>query len=194
MHVTYPRDNKLLKEIIYSYIQAYKVWCVVPTKDKGEENEVISVTIDDMAAHNKIQFTNNHRHKHRFTRSSKQIDQNDNVFLDLITTSDEIEYIKHDSDIRKTQEIIDRVVHARVVKTKTPPITRHEPEPKLWKKAMETKVAEKWYRASEDEVNGLDKLETWKSTPPIPGIIPIMSKWVFKVKYNPDGTIDKYKA
>ena len=194
MHVTYPRDNKLLKGIIYSYIQAYKVWCVVPTKDNGEENEVIYVTIDDMAAHNKIQFTDNHRHKHRFTRSNKQVDQNDNVFLDMITTTDESEYIKHDSDIRKTQEIIDRVVHARVIKTKTPPITRHEPEPKSWKKAMETKVAEKWYRASEDEVNGLDKLETWESTPPIPGIIPIMSKWVFKVKYNPDGTIDKYKA
>ena len=29
---------------------------------------------------------------------------------------------------------------------------------------------------------------------PKPGVKPIDSKWVFKVKYNPDGTVDKFKA
>ncbi len=59
---------------------------------------------------------------------------------------------------------------------------------------MASSDTSKWYDAVKDEVLGLQQKETWEATPPLRGVKPIDLKWVFKIKYNPDSTIDKYKA
>ena len=45
-----------------------------------------------------------------------------------------------------------------------------------------------------DELMALLKNNTWSLVPLPPGRTPISCKWVFKVKENPDGSIQKYKA
>ena len=184
--------------IVYSYVRAYKVWNIVLTADHDDESPYVYVTLSQLADENKVMFREKFKiddvKSQKTKDTSKQKYVNKDIDLNYVKLQREIDILHYDKSMRETQEVVDRVVHARAVKTKAPPITRHEPEPKTWSKAMNSKAAEKWYKASEDEVNGLDTLKTWEVSQPMPGIIPIESKWVFKIKYNPDGTVDKYKA
>ena len=46
----------------------------------------------------------------------------------------------------------------------------------------------------ESEFTALQQNATWTLVPKPPGQNIISCKWVFKIKENPDGSIDKYKA
>lgn len=43
-------------------------------------------------------------------------------------------------------------------------------------------------------INALEKNGTWTIEDLLPGKKPIGSKWVYKIKYNSDGTIELHKA
>lgn len=45
-----------------------------------------------------------------------------------------------------------------------------------------------------DEYQALLNNNTWHLVPPKPGVNIIDSKWVFKIKYKPDGSIERRKA
>ena len=66
--------------------------------------------------------------------------------------------------------------------------------PQTIKEPLERPDAQKWQDAINLELNSLKKNKTWKLTPLPSNRTPISSKWVFKIKTNADGTIDKYKA
>lgn len=51
-----------------------------------------------------------------------------------------------------------------------------------------------WRRAMQEEYNALQQYGTWQLVPPSPSQNIIGSKWVFKTKVKPDGSIDRYKA
>ena len=44
------------------------------------------------------------------------------------------------------------------------------------------------------EIQALEQTHTWVLTPLPPGKRPIGCKWVYRVKLNPNGTIERYKA
>jgi hypothetical protein len=46
----------------------------------------------------------------------------------------------------------------------------------------------------QEEFGALIKNKTWHLVPPGAGLNIIDSKWVFKLKHKPDGSIDRYKA
>ena len=46
----------------------------------------------------------------------------------------------------------------------------------------------------DSELDALEKNHTWEATNLPSGHKPINSKWVYKIKYHPDGTIEKLKA
>lgn len=51
-----------------------------------------------------------------------------------------------------------------------------------------------WRNAVSFEVDALEDQGTWDITKLPPGVKAIGSKWVFRIKYNSDGTIERYKA
>ena len=51
-----------------------------------------------------------------------------------------------------------------------------------------------WREAMDKEIQALEHTHTWALTPLPPGKRPIGCKWVYRVKLNPDGTIERYKA
>ncbi|XP_062018169.1 DNA repair protein RAD5A-like [Rosa rugosa] len=51
-----------------------------------------------------------------------------------------------------------------------------------------------WQEAMTYEIQALEANNTWRLTPLPPGKQPIDCKWVYKIKYNSDGTIKCYKA
>jgi hypothetical protein len=64
-------------------------------------------------------------------------------------------------------------------------------EPQVFKEA---KGRPEWEKAMEAEHESLMKNQTWDLTALPSGKKPIGCKWVYKVKYKADGTLDKYKA
>lgn len=45
-----------------------------------------------------------------------------------------------------------------------------------------------------EEYNALMRNQTWKLVPRTPHMNPITTKWVFRVKYKSNGSLDRYKA
>nr|AAD19784.1 putative retroelement pol polyprotein [Arabidopsis thaliana] len=64
-------------------------------------------------------------------------------------------------------------------------------EPKHFKEAVQIKV---WNDAMFTEVDALEINKTWDIVDLPPGKVAIGSQWVFKTKYNSDGTVERYKA
>lgn len=69
-----------------------------------------------------------------------------------------------------------------------------EDEPRTLKEAMDSEQWLKWKAAMDDEMHALEKNKTWQLVDRPLKKRTIKSKWVFKIKTGPDGTIDRYKA
>jgi Reverse transcriptase (RNA-dependent DNA polymerase) len=52
----------------------------------------------------------------------------------------------------------------------------------------------KWQEAINSELQALEQNKTWTMEPLPSGKRPIGCKWIFKIKYNSDGTVERYKA
>jgi len=66
-----------------------------------------------------------------------------------------------------------------------------ETEPKAFTQAMKS---EKWTRAANEELHALEQNKTWIVESLTEGKNVVGCKWVFTIKYNPDGSIERYKA
>jgi len=64
-------------------------------------------------------------------------------------------------------------------------------EPKHFKEAVQIKV---WNDAMIKEVDALEINKTWDLVELPRGKIALGSQWIYKTKYNSDGTIERYKA
>lgn len=64
-------------------------------------------------------------------------------------------------------------------------------EPRCYKEA---KNLLKWRQACVEEISSINKNKTWNLTDKPSGVKVIGLKWIFKIKKNADGTINKYKA
>jgi hypothetical protein len=67
-------------------------------------------------------------------------------------------------------------------------------EPRTAEEALSGPDAEHWRQAMEDEYRSLLENDTWELVDATPGIQPIPVKWVFKIKRDADGKIERYKA
>ncbi|KAG7594051.1 Integrase catalytic core [Arabidopsis thaliana x Arabidopsis arenosa] len=62
------------------------------------------------------------------------------------------------------------------------------------KNFAEAKTSKEWILACEEEINSIEKFKVWDLVDLPLGVKPIGLKWVFKLKRNLDGSINKYKA
>lgn len=69
-------------------------------------------------------------------------------------------------------------------------ITSHS-EPTSFSQASKD---EKWRVAMKNEVTALEQNDTWEITMLPEGKRAIDSKWIYKIKFKPDGTVERYKA
>jgi hypothetical protein len=53
---------------------------------------------------------------------------------------------------------------------------------------------QRWRKAMNEEMKALQKNATWELVPLPKGMKIVGCRWVFTVKLNPDGSIDRYKA
>lgn len=67
-------------------------------------------------------------------------------------------------------------------------------EPQSISEAMDSPQSKQWLEAAKQEYDALMNNETWKLVKLPSGRQAIGSKWVFKVKHKPDGSVDRFKA
>jgi hypothetical protein len=69
-----------------------------------------------------------------------------------------------------------------------------ENEPRTFKEAMSTPDAPSWKEAIKSEIDSIMQNHTWELVDLPSGCKALGSKWVFKRKLKPDGSVEKYKA
>ena len=70
-------------------------------------------------------------------------------------------------------------------------------EPETYTRAMQGPNATEWARAMKEELDQLQKNDTWILVPRSeiePGHQPLGGKWVYKVKRDVDGNVARFKA
>ena len=67
-------------------------------------------------------------------------------------------------------------------------------EPQTYQQAVSSPEREKWLEAINAEYESLNDNGTWELVERPKGRKLVSCKWVFKVKHNADGTVDRYKA
>ena len=67
-------------------------------------------------------------------------------------------------------------------------------EPLSFSEVISAPDAKHWDKAIRTEIDSINKNNTWILVDLPKGAKPIGCKWIFKKKYHPDGSIEKYKA
>jgi len=67
----------------------------------------------------------------------------------------------------------------------------NQKEPNNFEEAVNQPI---WCEAMKEELDALEKNNTWKIMQLPQGKKPVGCKWVYKLKYNSDGTVERYKA
>jgi len=67
-------------------------------------------------------------------------------------------------------------------------------EPRTFKEAMSSPQAKDWLRAMKAELDALEENQTWELVELPKGAKAINNKWVFKIKINKDGSVERFKA
>lgn len=68
------------------------------------------------------------------------------------------------------------------------------PEPTTFKEAMASEHKAEWLQAMNEEIGSLLQQGTWEYVDTPPGVKPIPVKWVFKVKRDGHGNLERFKA
>ncbi|KAG7536508.1 GAG-pre-integrase domain [Arabidopsis suecica] len=91
---------------------------------------------------------------------------------------------------------------SEIVTAETVPVSSHNARPKRSSKAPETEpktfkqaiTSLKWTKAMDVELDSMELNKTWSVVSLPPGKNVVGCKWVFTIKYNADGSIERYKA
>ncbi|CAI7747366.1 unnamed protein product, partial [Closterium sp. NIES-54] len=67
-------------------------------------------------------------------------------------------------------------------------------EPTTLKEALESSDAEEWKKAMESELKSIEENGMWELVELPKGRKAITSKWLFKIKFDADGNIERYKS
>ncbi|CAI7795483.1 unnamed protein product [Closterium sp. NIES-53] len=67
-------------------------------------------------------------------------------------------------------------------------------EPATLKEALESSYAEEWKKSMESDLKSIEENRTWELVELPEGRNAIMSKWLFKIKSDADGKIERYKS
>ena len=72
--------------------------------------------------------------------------------------------------------------------------TGHLVEPQTYEEALDSPQSDLWRTAMDEEFKSLLENQTWDLVECPPGVKPVPMKWVYKIKRNADGSVERFKA
>lgn len=103
---------------------------------------------------------------------------------------------EHDNQVQPVQRVSRRASKGIPAKRLIEEIhmVRDINEPRNYDEAIQSDERVQWYTSMQEEIEAHNHNGTWELVDLPPGKTAIGSKWVFKVKTNVDGEIERYKA
>ena len=80
------------------------------------------------------------------------------------------------------------------VKDSHPKGLGEHPEPQTYKEAVGGEESELWQKSMDEEMRSLLENGTWELVEKPEGVKPIPMKWVYKVKRDAQGNVERYKS
>jgi hypothetical protein len=68
------------------------------------------------------------------------------------------------------------------------------PEPQTYQEALSGEESELWQKSMDEEMRSLLENDTWELVERPEGVKPILMKWVYKVKQDAQGNVERYKS
>ena len=72
--------------------------------------------------------------------------------------------------------------------------TGHLVEPQTYEEALDSPQSDLWRTAMDEEFKSLLENQTWDLVECPSGVKPVPMKWVYKIKRNADGSVERFKA
>jgi hypothetical protein len=147
----------------------------------------------NIGSHNEGQSSSTLPNSRRSTRKSKAPDYLKDYHLSLLSTSGESQLYSCNSLTQIPHPICSVLSYHRLSR----PHSRFHAnitsilEPRTYAQAAKDP---NWVSAMNAEILALERNNTWKLVDLPNGTRPIACKWVFKVKYKQDGSLDRFKA
>ena len=110
------------------------------------------------------------------------------------SSEDEEEAEEVDADDEEADEDIPGAFVAHLEPPEFTFVASLGPEPNSYRQALLCPDAAQWTKAAEEEIEAHLQNGTWELADLPAGCRAIGSIWVFKVKHNADGAIERYKA
>ncbi|CAB0020139.1 unnamed protein product [Nesidiocoris tenuis] len=192
VHVPKQQRTKLSKKAVkgvlvgYENTEGYRVWC-------KETNRILrsrDVIFDEkpLKSENKLLPERQTSEDFEVDEADKSETEDDSENEDLEDSTDEIERVlRNRSTFKKPLRFEDLVMEA---------ITgmNEYKEPQTYYQAVNSQNRTEWEEAMKSEMDSLAANKTWIMAKLPPGKKALRCRWVFRVKTNPDGSVDRYKA
>ncbi|KAH9666952.1 hypothetical protein KPL70_020856 [Citrus sinensis] len=155
----------------------------IENKFQHDSNIELESIIDQPCVNTPVSSTNNNKRKESMTsfepRRSQREKKEKSLAPDFISSQALLFLVEGD---RKN------------VLNKVPLLLNIEKDPNTFSEAMSSRDASFWREAVNDEMDSIMSNQTWVLVDLPPGSKPISSKWVFRRKYNSDGSLQTFKA
>jgi len=190
----FENENHLLKNDKYAYQ-------VLPreTVDNTETKSILDIVSDDSTYNeDNEQLSNNYQNTEDTNlRRSKRQRKTPSYLKDYIhqvNNSMIPRHFVHNKSVQKTNYPISSILSYESLSKEhlnyTLVVSTYH-EPQTYSEACQDT---KWVDAINKEIKALENNETWHFTNLPKGKKPIGCKWIFKIKYNSDSTIERHKA
>jgi hypothetical protein len=169
-------QNKILlsRDVIFKNERTIFVNSAQSSEDNCEQNmEVISKFEEKQTSEN-TEVTENLEGSESNTEHDDEVSDED--------TGKEIRCLRDRSKLKKPVKFENYVLLAE------------HTEPETYQEAISSEESHKWLSAMQEEMDSLLKNKTWELVDLPPERKAIGSRWVFRVKLNTDGSIQRYKA
>lgn len=196
-------ESKSKKCIFVGYGENVKVYRIYdPETRKVELVRDVKFLLDEFATIKIVTQLNNDQHivKEKSVQTDNQSESNEVSQEEEQTNSQVPEKVK-----RRRSTVLDGMDESNIIENRLRPINEVsalismamisiQSEPRSYQEAIESIESEKWLKAMKEEIDSLSVNNTWILVQkPLKQKV-IDCKWVFKIKNNPDDTIERYKA
>ncbi len=127
--------------------------------------------------------------KHRMPRGLGTPTAGDEDIADVALSTE-----NHLTLLSDTDDLIDLTDHQELCYMVAVAIQEVQGDPKMLQQARSCADWPQWQEAMDCEIATLEGAQTWEAVPRPPGKNIVGSKWVFHIKWNSEGKIQKYKA